>query len=157
MKKKSYRELKFDELKCLLYSCVKCNRDTVDCKYEIECGRGSYIYLMKLFAEEVSRIKPINLISDNSINLSMGYVIKNIFIPGFGMLKITHNARFDKEKNKELSCEIVGSLPKSSYSFELFKWEEDKKISLLKSSIIVELPKPSLLQRFKNWLKLKLS
>jgi hypothetical protein len=149
-----YRSVTPEELNTLLMF----NRDFLnkpeDCSFEVECGRGSYLKIMNLLCEEM---QPTAILVNNNLipnlNLQVGCVIEKVFIAGFGMLKITHNSRFDKGENREMSYEIIGSLPKSSYGFELFKLEGDKKISLLESTTLVELPTPSLFQRFKNWLK----
>lgn len=154
---KSHKELEFQEFKNLLLSTVEYGKDPIDCKYEIECGRGSYLYVMRLFTEEMDKVKPINLLDNKTIGLSIGYVIKNIFIPGLGMLEITHNPKFDKSENRSMDIQIIGSLPITCYNFELFKFKDNNKLSIIKSSVLVELPKPTLFQRFKNWLKLKLN
>ena len=154
---KGYKELEFQEFKDLLLSYAEYGKDPVDSKYEIECGRGSYGYVMRLFTEEMEKVKPINLFDNKSIGLSVGYVIKNIFIPGFGILEITHNPELDKSKSREINTSMIGYLPITCYEFELFKFNDNGRLNILKSSVLMELPKPTLFQRFKNWLKSKLN
>jgi len=73
------------------------------------------------------------------------------------MHKLYVKGELDKSKSREINTPMIGYLPITCYEFELFKFNDNGRLNILKSSVLIKLPKPTLFQRFKNWLKSKLN
>ena len=52
----------------------------------------------------------------DAYNLEGGFRFNKIFFPGFGHVSIEHNAALDSEFNRTMDEELIGGLPKFSYT-----------------------------------------
>jgi len=147
-----YRELEREEFIQFLSKYMK-GVSAISDKYKLECGRGGYLHILGLLTTSMKFINTDGEWRNKELKLEFGYTVNEIFIAGLGMIEIVHNPAFDMSKSKEMSVEIFGGLPTSSYGFELFKTLEFPFTFLCKSSVLVELPKPTLFERFKVWFK----
>lgn len=144
------KELELDKFKEFLNTQIDHSKADVDTYLEIEGGRGCMTYLQRKFTEDINTsMRSLNILNNNSINLSGGYMINNIFICGIGWLKILHSPTFDKADNNKQNQNILQGLPESCFKFNLYKINEDKRVFLKEFSTLRRL---TLKERFKQWL-----
>lgn len=117
-----------------------------------EGGRGAVIELTRLFTQEGAAIaNSIGTVLDNSsikvvtgpdaYNLSAGFRFTQVFFPGFGHIKITHNTAFDANYNRYMDEEYIGGLPKYSYTCAVFDVTKSESTNAFKPASSVQYAK----------------
>ena len=148
-----YREINFEELIELLVKYRDIEVNPAYSKFSLDCGRGAYILFNRHLSDNMQHVVTAPLLDSKSIGLQVGAIMNKIFIAGLGMITVSHNSSFDVNKNREMNIGITGGLPISSYNFKLFRVLKDSNKLLCEGSLLVELPKPTLFERFKVWFK----
>lgn len=94
---------------------------------KIQAGAGAYYEILKIFNEEMKTIPFVMHAADlntvrkesyqNAVqNLSLGYQVIKVFIPGVGTIEVEHNPAFDVNTSRKADEPMVGMFPRWSYT-----------------------------------------
>ena len=108
-------------------------------------GRGAVLELSRIFAQEGAYIaNAIGTVLDNSslkivtgtdaYHLKAGYRFTEVFFPGFGHVTIEHNIAFDANFNRYMDEEMIGGLPKYSYTCAVFDVTKSESTNAFKAT-----------------------
>lgn len=94
---------------------------------KIQAGAGAYYEILKIFNEEMKAIPlvmqayDLNVVRKESFangvqNLSTGYQVVKVFIPGIGTIEVEHNPAFDVNTSRKADEPLIGMFPRWSYT-----------------------------------------
>ena len=94
---------------------------------KIQAGAGAYYEILKIFNEEMKAIPlvmqayDLNVVRKESFangvqNLSTGYQVVKVFIPGIGTIEVEHNPAFDVNTSRKADEPLIGQFPRWSYT-----------------------------------------
>ena len=94
---------------------------------KIQAGAGAYYEILKIFNDEMKAIPlvmqayDLNVVRKESFangvqNLSTGYQVVKVFIPGIGTIEVEHNPAFDVNTSRKADEPLIGQFPRWSYT-----------------------------------------
>lgn len=95
---------------------------------KIQAGQGAYYEILKIFNQEMQAIPLVmqaydlnvvrkeNFVNNSVQNLSTGYQVVKVFIPGIGTIEVEHNPAFDVNTSRKADEPMVGMFPRWSYT-----------------------------------------
>jgi len=94
---------------------------------KIQAGAGAYYEILKIFNEEMKAIPlvmqayDLNVVRKESFangvqNLSTGYQVVKVFLPGIGTIEVDHNPAFDVNTSRKADEPLIGQFPRWSYT-----------------------------------------
>lgn len=94
---------------------------------KVQAGIGAYYEILKIFNDEMKSIPlvmqayDLNVVRKESFangvqNLSSGYQVVKVFIPGVGTIEVEHNPAFDVNTSRKADEPMVGMYPRWSYT-----------------------------------------
>lgn len=104
-------------------------------KFKLQGGYGAMIELQRIFSEELNRtanqagavlqaadlgiVKKVGEVNGIA-ELSSGYRMNSVFIPGMGTITFEHNPAFDSQFSRTEDEPFIGGQPKHSYTSAIF-------------------------------------
>jgi hypothetical protein len=126
----------------------------VDRHIHLQGGRGAVNELTRIFTEQGIEIaNALGTVLNNAslgggiikgkdaYNLEGGFRFNKIFFPGFGHVSIEHNAALDSEFNRAIDEELIGGLPKFSYTCMMLDLTDNMTTNAFEPSKQVEFAK----------------
>lgn len=94
---------------------------------KIQAGAGAYYEILKIFNDEMKAIPLVMQAYDLNVvrkemfkndvqNLSVGYQVIKVFIPGIGKIEVEHNPAFDVNTSRKADEPLIGMFPRWSYT-----------------------------------------
>ena len=94
---------------------------------KIQACAGAYYEILKIFNDEMKAIPlvmqayDLNVVRKESFangvqNLSTGYQVVKVFIPGIGTIEVEHNPAFDVNTSRKADEPLIGQFPRWSYT-----------------------------------------
>lgn len=94
---------------------------------KIQAGAGAYYEILKIFNDEMKAIPlvmqayDLNAVRKESFangvqNLSTGYQVVKVFLPGIGTIEVEHNPAFDVNTSRKADEPLVGMFQRWSYT-----------------------------------------
>jgi len=98
--------------------------------FKVQGGRGAVNEYTRLFAEELQRTATqfglvlnntgLNIVSGDRMNLSAGFEVSKMYLPGTGWVEIEYNPAFDAQTSRKADEPLIGAYGRYSYTSAIF-------------------------------------
>jgi hypothetical protein len=101
-----------------------------DRHFKVQGGRGAVNEYTRIFAEELQRTatqfglmldnKSLGIVSGDRMNLSAGFEVSKMYLPGTGWVEIEYNPAFDAQTSRKADEPLIGAYGRYSYTSAIF-------------------------------------